>query len=80
MYTLAKWRLRGGKDPNGPEARKKPAIKGKGAKDKENKLRFTNIVNKILASKTGEDCQVDSDDNRSDSNNENNNENYNIYE
>ena len=57
MYTLAKWRLRGGKDPNGPEARKKPnKRKGKGAKDKENKLRFTNIVNKILASKTGEDC------------------------
>ena len=86
VYTLTKWRLgmRGADRRSITEHfqgdKKKSSNKSsKDRKDRENKQKFTNIVNKILASKTGEDCQVDSD-NRSDSGNADNNENYNIYD
>ena len=41
-----------------------------------NASKLCNIVNKIMASKTGEDCAVGSDDEKSDASADN----YNIYE
>ena len=42
----------------------------------DNASKLCNIVNKIMASKTGEDCAVGSDNDKSDEENDN----YNIYE
>ena len=60
-------------DANGRNNR---AVAGKSRQKATNASKLCNIVNKIMASKTGEDCAVGSDDEKSDASADN----YNIYE
>ena len=77
MYTLDRWRrilaLNKKKETKADVEQAK-----NGGKKKKGNLKLSSIVNKILQSKTGEDCVV-SDDPMSGDENDNDNDNYDVY-
>ena len=76
MYTLDRWRRI--LALNKKKETKHDVDQAQKAKKKKGNLKLSSIVNKILQSKTGEDCVV-SDDPMSGEDNDNDGDNYDVY-